>query len=191
MNFILFSFYEKELYRKLKLNTYLNTKRSEQRMMNSFQKKFGNKEEVIVCFGDYEQKQHMKFKEPIKGKGMRTLFKRNGYRTYLVDEFRTSCRCSNCEGGECEKFLKRKISCSESEEIRTIHGLLRCKTCGSVWNRDCNGAKNIYKISRNSINRIERPSYLSRNRGMVHNMSKSKFTRLEAVKSSDILKERC
>jgi len=74
MNSILFPFYETELYRKLKLNTYLNTKRSEQRMMNSFQKKFGNKEEVIVCFGDYEQKQHMKFKEPIKGKGIRTLF---------------------------------------------------------------------------------------------------------------------
>lgn len=126
----------------------------------------------------------MKFKEPIKGKGMRTLFRRNGYSTYLVDEFRTSCRCSNCEGGECEKFLKRKISCSDSEEIRTIHGLLRCKTCGSVCNRDCNGAKNIFKIASNSIKGLER----RRNRGMIHNMSKSKFTRPETVKPSGILK---
>jgi len=190
MNSILFTFYEKELYRKLKLNTYLNTLKSEQRMLTQFKKKFGNKEEVIVCFGDYEQKQHMKFKEPIKGKGMRTLFRRNGFRTYLVDEFRTSCKCSNCEGGECEKFLKRKISCSESEEIRTIHGLLRCKTCGSVWNRDCNGAKNIYKIAGNSIKQIERPSYLSRNRGVVHNTSKPKFTCPEMDKPSDILERR-
>ena len=37
---------------------------------------FGNENEVIVCFGDYEQKNHMKFKEPTKGKGMRTLFRK-------------------------------------------------------------------------------------------------------------------
>ena len=49
----------------------------------------------------------MKYKEPTLGKGMRTLFRRNKYQVYLVDEHKTSCRCSKCEGGVCEKFMVR------------------------------------------------------------------------------------
>ena len=44
--------------------------------------------------------------------------------------------------------------------LKLVHGLLSCKNCANVWNRDCNGATNIYKIASNSINKIERPSYL-------------------------------
>ena len=43
-------------------------------MINRFEKMLGNPEETIVCFGDYEQRKHMKYTEAIKGKGMRTLF---------------------------------------------------------------------------------------------------------------------
>ena len=68
-------------------------------MLNNFKRIFGNEEEVIVCFGDFEQKKHMKFKEPTKGKGMRTLFRRAGFQTFMVDEFRTSPMCSKCEVG--------------------------------------------------------------------------------------------
>ena len=64
---------------------YLNRKRSEQKLLNRFESKFGSPKEVIIGFGDFEQRKHMKFKEPIKGKGMRTLFKKYGYKTYLVD----------------------------------------------------------------------------------------------------------
>ena len=63
---------------------------------------------------DFEQKQHMKYKEPVKGKGIRIrrIFRNNGYKLYLVDEFRTSCMCSICkeETGRCEKFITRKKS---------------------------------------------------------------------------------
>jgi len=164
INHKLFPFYDKELYRKLKLNTYINTRKSEQRMMNRFLKKFGDSSETIICIGDYEQKQHMKFKEPTKGVGMRKLFRQHGYKVYLVNEFRTSCQCCDCEKeeGKCEKFLKRTISRSDSKEIRTIHGLLKCTTCSGLWNRDCNGAKNIYKIAKCSVEGKDRPLYLSR-----------------------------
>ena len=30
---------------------------------------FGNPEDTIICFGYYEQRKHMKYKEPIKGRG--------------------------------------------------------------------------------------------------------------------------
>ena len=129
-------------------------------MMNRFIKQFGSKDDVIVCFGDYEQKKHMKFKEPIKGKGMRTLFRRNGFITYLVDEFRTSCKCAKCDGGECYKF--RKSPKPNQNDLRLVHGLLKCKSCSGVWNRDCNGAKNIYKICYNAIHKKNRPIYLCR-----------------------------
>ena len=73
-------------------------------MLSRFEMKFGTPQEVVICIGDWEQKQHRKFKEPVKGKGFRTLFRKAGYKVYLVDEFRTSKKCSACEIGVCSKF---------------------------------------------------------------------------------------
>ena len=42
------------------------------------------------------------------------------------------------------------------------HGLIRCKNGRGYWNRDTNGATNMYKIAYNAINNKERPNYLSR-----------------------------
>ena len=64
----LYKFYEKYIFRKLKLNGYMNRKKNEQKLINNFRKIFGKPEDVIICGGDFEQKQHMKYKEPIKGK---------------------------------------------------------------------------------------------------------------------------
>jgi len=162
INHILFDFYEKYLFRKLKLNGYLNTKRSEQRMILNFQKKFGTPETVIIAFGDWEQRQQMKYKEPTKGKGMRSLFRKYGYKTYLVDEFRSSCKCSQCNRGECKNFLMVENPKPYRNNQQMCWGLLRCKSCNGFWNRDCNGAKNIYKIAENSVKSIARPVYLCR-----------------------------
>jgi hypothetical protein len=158
----LFQFYERYIFRKLKLNGYINRKRNEQKMINKFKKIFGNPDDVVVCFGDFEQRNHMKYKEPIKGKGIRTLFKKSGYGTYLVDEYRTSCKCFNCEGGECKKFMVRDNPRPYKNNTILVHGLLRCKSGCGLWNRDVNGAKNIYKIAFNHINGLKRPLYLCR-----------------------------
>ena len=121
-------------------------------------------EEVIICGGDFEQKQHMKYKEPIKGKGIRNIFRDNGYKLYLVDEFRTSCMCSICktEIGRCEKFQIRENPKPYKSGNILCHGLLTCKKCSGVWNRDVNSATNIYRIAKNAINKLERPKYLCR-----------------------------
>jgi len=160
----LYEFYEKYIFRKLKLNGYINRKKNEQKMMNNFKKIFGKPKDVIICAGDFEQKQHMKYKEPVKGKGIRKLFKDNGYKLYLVDEFKTSCMCSTCktEEGRCEKFKIRKNPKPYRSGDILVHGLLTCKKCSGVWNRDVNGATNIYKIAKNAINGLERPKYLCR-----------------------------
>ena len=109
---------------------------------------------------------------------MRQLLRKNKYQVYLVDEYRTSCRCSKCEGGECSKFMTRENPKPYRNNFRLVHGLLSCQNCANVWNRDCNGAKNIYKIAKNIINEKERPGYLSRTNisGVLHDTSKPKFT---------------
>jgi len=164
INHILFQYYRKELFRKLKFGKYINIKRNEEQMISNFKKAYGNADNVVICIGDWEQRKQMKYKEPTLGKGIRTLFRKNNFNVFLVDEFRSSCKCSKCDGGVCEKFMVRTHPNKKKnkDELRLIHGLLRCKSgCGS-WNRDRNGSSNIYKIAKNAINNIERPTYLCR-----------------------------
>lgn len=133
-------------------------------MINKFKKIFGKPNDVVICAGDFEQKQHMKYKEPVRGKGIRKIFRDNAYKLYLVDEFRTSRMCSKCkkEEGKCDTFKKRKNPKPYKNGNILVHGLVKCKICLGVWNRDVNSATNIYRIAKNAINGFERPKYLSR-----------------------------
>jgi hypothetical protein len=162
INHCLFDFYTKKLFRKLKLGRHINTKRNEQKMLSNFKRIFGNPEEVVICIGDWEQKKQMKFKEPTLGKGIRTLLRKHNYQVFLVDEFRSSCKCSKCNGGVCEKFRVRENPRPNKDDMRLVHGLLRCKSGCGVWNRDRNGSSNIYKIAYQAIHNLEKPSYLCR-----------------------------
>jgi len=177
----LYKFYEKYIFRKLKLNGYMNRKKHEQKLISNFKKIFGKPEETIVIFGDWEQKQHMKYKEPIKGKGMRMLFRQNSYKTFLVDEFRTSCMCSICkeETGRCEKFQIRENPKPYKSGNILVHGLISCKNCSNVWNRDVNGATNIYRIAKNAVNGLERPKYLCREKKEDMKLEKQKKRKLK------------
>ena len=129
--------------------------------MNRIKEIYGSPEDTIICMGDWEQKSQMKFKEPTKGKGFRDTFRKAGYDVYLADEYRTSCRCSIC-GDECETFRKRENPRPYKEGIITVHGLLSCKNCKVLWNRDENSSNNIYMIAKNAIVGLERPKHLQR-----------------------------
>lgn len=54
-----YTHYRKELYRKLKWYGFINRQRSEDKMMNCFQKKFGKAENTIVCIGDWEPRKRI------------------------------------------------------------------------------------------------------------------------------------
>ena len=103
VNKVISPFYEEQIYRKLKLGSYMLRQKTEAKMLKRFEQLFGKPGDTIIGIGDFEQQQHRKFKEPVKGKGFRTLLRKQGYKVYLVNEFRTSCRCSACEG-TCETF---------------------------------------------------------------------------------------
>ena len=169
VNTIIFKFYENKLYRKLKLNGYINKKKNEQRMINNFKNKFGSPENVVIIAGDWEQKKGMSYgKEPTKGKGIRTIFRRVKYNVFLADEFRTSCRCSKC-GEVCETFRKCDNPKPWKDNVIIRHGAVSCKNCHTLWNRDENSSSNIFKIAYNAINGLERPKYLCRNKNKDDN----------------------
>jgi transposase len=159
---LLSNYYRQEIFRKMKWHTFINTQRSEAKLVNNFATIYGQPGKVIVCFGDYNQA-HLKHCEPVKGKYYRDLFKRNGYEVFLVDEHKTSITCHDCLG-ELDHCVWRESPRPwvrrRSPRAYPVHGLLRCKTClqgRRKWNRDVNAARNIRGLAICAFNGQERP----------------------------------
>jgi len=165
---IIYNVYKNKLMRLLKWYTFINTQRSESKLLMNFKKKFGTPEETIVCIGDWGNEKQIKNQEPTKGKSFRKLFKKYGYKTYLVDEYNTSKK-SYVDGTELEKFKKRENSRPYKTNIIKVHGLLRSKSVPSnksskiiLFNRDTNESLNIRKKAIYSIKNKKLPRYLVR-----------------------------
>jgi hypothetical protein len=160
VNRILFEHYTKTLFRKLKLNIYINTQKSESKMINNFKNKYGKPEDVIVVLGDYDKGNHnMKGKEPIINRRIRTIFRNNKYNIYKINEFRTSKLCNKC-CGECKTFLERASHKPKTKgEKVEVWGIVHCKNgnCNMIHNRDKNSALNMYKITKSIFEGKERP----------------------------------
>ena len=169
LNILIQTYYEKELYRKLKWYSYINKKKSDSWMINNFKNKFGGPTNTLICIGDFSQKHSMKYKEPTKGKSIRKLFKNAGYKLYLVNEFNTSKK-SFINGNDMEKFRIRKHPKPWLKNTtKQVHGLLRSKnvtitnnTKHVLVNRDLNGSMNILEKAKCIINNIQIPKYLCR-----------------------------
>ena len=172
-------FYGGAVFRRLRYQTYVNTRKSESRMINNFKKLYGGPDKVVIAIGDWDQKKQMKFRPPSLGKGIRDIFRRNGYMIFMVDEFRTSMWCCAC-GEKNEQFMyhRNKKKKPKQEDIdkgykkplrRQVlsRGLIRCtnvEECKIHWDRDINAAKNIYYLAYLILLGLERPDYLSRSR---------------------------
>ena len=63
-----------------------------------------------------------------------------------------------------ETFKTRPNPKPYKDNIIPVHGLLKCKTCKTMWNRDVNSATNIYRIAKNAILQKSRPKYLCRDK---------------------------
>jgi hypothetical protein len=173
VNSQLYEYYNKNIYRQLNWYSFINTQRSEARMLHYFKEKFGKPKEVAICIGDYAQRKHIKFKEPTKGKGMRRLFRRAGYDVYLGDEYNSSAK-SFLTGTDTEKFRKRgsprpwRVQ-NGHKEVRLWHGLIRSKNDPSInstkhtlFNRDFNGSMGILTKAYCAINAKELPKHYKR-----------------------------
>jgi hypothetical protein len=171
-------FYGDAVFRRLSYQTYINKRKSESKMINNFKKLYGGPDKVVIAIGDWEQKKQMKFRPPSLGKGIRKIFRRNGYMIFMVDEFRTSMWCCSC-GEKNEQFMyhRNKKKKPKQEDIDKGYkkplrkkvlsrGLIRCtnEECRIHWDRDINAAKNIYYLAYLILLGLERPDYLSRSR---------------------------
>jgi len=153
------SVYQKEVFRSIRWRGHILRQKSESKMIRNFKNTFGGPTEAVIAIGDWEQKQQMKWKEPTLGKGIRDIFRKNGYKIYLVDEHKTSCTCYQCEG-ENKKFMWRECPRPWRKGNQSlVHGLLRCTTCNQYWNRDSNASLNICSLAKSSP---ERPVGLQR-----------------------------
>jgi len=181
-NFVLYDHYEKMIFRKLKLNRFTNTQKSESKMVKNFSKKFGKPDETIFVIGDYDKGSYnMKGLEPAICKRFRRLFKNAGYKTYLVNEFRTS-KISNCCHTELEKFMIRPSKKPKHNNAAELcHGLLRCQSikqttncntssgkCEIIHNRDRNAVQNMLDIINYIIKKGRRPRLFRRNSPIIY-----------------------
>ena len=167
INNTLYAHYDQSFFRKFKLNAYTNTKKSESKMIKNFENKFGKPDKVVFVMGDYDSgSYHMKGVEPVICKKFRRIFKNAKYKTFLINEFRTSKLC-NCCNGELEYFKKR-ISNKPKKigEKKICHGILRCQSVKHkseiFHNRDKNAVQNMLNIVKFIFNTGKRPEVFCR-----------------------------
>ena len=98
--------------------------------------------------GDY----NMKGKEPTICKKFRRIFKNAGYKTFLINEFKTSKLC-NCCNEELEMFLEReshKPKLKKENKKELVNGILRCQSVKHkseiFHNRDKNAVQNMLNL---------------------------------------------
>jgi hypothetical protein len=166
INYQVYSHYDQSFFRKFKLNAFINTQKSESKMVKNFEKKYGKPDKTIFVMGDWDKGENMKGKEPTICKKFRRIFKNAGYKTYLVNEFRTSKLC-NCCNNELEKFLEKPIKNPKRKGEKDLcHGLLRCQSIKHkseiFHNRDKNSVQNMLNIVKSIFNTGKRPEMFCR-----------------------------
>ena len=169
LNYLLYSHYENKLFRKLKLNIYINTQKSESKMIKNFNRKFGNPDNTLCIMGDFDKSNnHMKGLEPVICKRFRRLFRNAGYKTHMINEFRTSKLC-NCCHKEIEPFMTRlshKPKDNKIEKKILVNGLLSHKEdkheCEIIHNRDKNAVQNMLYIVKHIFETGKRPEAFNR-----------------------------
>lgn len=169
-------FYALIFHRKLRWKRLINRRKIEDQMVSRFLEKFADpsgpkkkkhkkkvnkdlaKENLVLALGDWSENKQMRGCEPSKTKGLRKIFARHNLNFFLIDEFKTSSRCSNC-GGVLDKTPKL----NDNKELVWLRRVLTCNSCGTIFNRDKNACINIFKIAHCIIHLEERPKNLRRN----------------------------
>jgi hypothetical protein len=178
------TFYRDGVFNRLRLHSYINKQRSEQRFINKFKQVYGP--DAVVIMGDWSDAGRTpKFQAPSKTKGWRTVFSRNQIANFLIDEYGTSKHCPRCTARvECpySRISSRPWRAAEGA-MEKVHGLLGCnnRQCiqqytnlppgtravppGSryrLWNRDTLATTNMLEIVRSVLNGDGRPARFRR-----------------------------
>jgi hypothetical protein len=161
VNVILIKKYEERFFRQYKWYSYINRKRTEERMVTDIQDKFGKDATLII--GDWSDKMR---KTPSQIKYISTPntgLKRklaDNFTVYNIDEFRTSKLNYKTEEVSGNLSLPNK-----KKEVREIHSILTYKTENGrqgCINRDENAVNNMIKIVESYLKDKKRPEKYTR-----------------------------
>ena len=170
-------FYYNTLFRKLKFRTNVYLRKSEDNFLNNIEKMYGNKEDIVIGYGDWSQDKQIKHLMPSSNIGLRRKIEKK-YKVFLINEYCTSKLCSCCNkelknykmSNEDIKKYENKHKKQLNKEDLTKHRLLICTGCSSsenkkstFWNRDINACVNMLKLSKEWINYKTRNPLFCRN----------------------------
>lgn len=111
-------------FRKMKFSSKIYYDKDDLDLVRRLRRKF--KEGSMLVIGNWSAP-NVKFQEPTRNKGLIRMLKKNGFPVFLIDEFKTSSFCPECEHA-LEKF---KTIPNPRPHKRTVaptvvcHGLLR------------------------------------------------------------------
>ena len=147
-----YQLYQDIKFRQYKLYSYINTKRSEDNMLNKIEKKYSK--DHIIIIGDWSIGKQMKNFISTPNIGLKRKLKER-FNVYNIDEFRTSCLSHKTED-KCENLYQP----DKNNKSRKLHAVLTYqmenKRIGCV-NRDKNSCYNIKKIFDSYLTTGKRP----------------------------------
>ena len=120
-------FYQQSQHLSKKWNLFVGKQKSESKLINKMKELYGD---FVVVMGDWSDAGHTaRYQASSKTKGWRTTFKRNHIKCFLLDEYRTSSVCPNCNRSEhIEKGFKTRLSSrpwlASKGQNESVHGLL-------------------------------------------------------------------
>ena len=158
-------FYKNELYRKLNWRTKTYRQKSEDKYINNIKDTYGNKDDTLICIGDWSNKNTIKGLASTMGIGLKRLIAKK-FNTVLVYEYNTSKKCCNCH----HDIDNKKIN--GNSKFR----LLQCEYCNvecfensnestfryrKYLNRDQNSCANMLNIVKSYLfdNRRRPPAF--------------------------------
>ena len=137
-------FYTNPLFRRHRLWSHLNRRKSMLRFLTRFRTIFGGPEKKFIAWGNYRRKNCHRGLPSTIGKGFIRAFERFGYKVYIIDEYKTSRICPKCHH-KTKKCLYREFTNKHGVTKESlVHGLLRCCGCFTWYDRDVSASINIY-----------------------------------------------
>ncbi len=183
----LFEKYKDPKFRQYRWYSYINRKRSEDRMLNLIQKQFGK--EINIIMGDASLGKNMRNFISTPNIALKRKLKER-FSVYHIDEFRTSClhykteeKCDNLHYVDKKKKEKLKIQLKQllkekrneenankityigkyldgKDKTRKLHSVLTYKMENNrlgCINRDLNACMNIKKLFKHYLKNGDRP----------------------------------
>src|SRR5579859_3742790 len=137
---VLSPLYENPIFRKIRWRTSIGKQRDFSLLGNLIRRKFSsNGSNPLIVMGDKSAQTVARFHAPTQGVRLQYQLHQLRFRVLLLDKYRTSSSCPDCQGNTTRTNIKhvnpRPWQCQLRAET-FIHGLLECDGQCKKWNRD-------------------------------------------------------